>query len=59
MKIYNITINQIKLSKILGRKPIMLGRSLSKYSDAAENSKIYKYKKIEKIKFGFKIREKL
>jgi len=44
----------------LGRTPVLLGRSLAKYTEAAEDAGIYHFSKhVEKAKFGNQIRKKL
>lgn len=49
----------IKAAKILGREPLILGRSLLKYCEAAEETKVHSFKNIEKVKYGSQIRRKI
>jgi len=50
----------VEFSKMMNRKPMFLGRSLAKYTDAAEKVGIANFsKEVEIVKYGNKIRNKL
>jgi ribonuclease J len=47
----------IDLAEKLGRKPVFIGRSLSKYVTAAETCKLVDYSKIERVKYGAQVKK--
>ncbi len=49
----------IEMGKQLGRKVVMLGRSLDKYVSAGEAAEVIDFSDIERVKFRDKIRKKL
>jgi len=48
----------VDIAKTIGRKPVFIGRSLSKYLDAAKEAKIIDFKKkADYVRFGSKVEE--
>ncbi|MBD3319272.1 RNase J family beta-CASP ribonuclease [Candidatus Woesearchaeota archaeon] len=49
----------VEFAKKLKRKPIFLGRSLSKYTTAAQEAGLIKFDDVEIVKYGRKVRRRL